>query len=278
MAAAEEENTISPDSARRRAAALGDDRVLVRPRYLAGDTDETGMADTVLVSEFHWPMWVNAQGEQFASSPSHQIRVGLLPAPYTDWPWQMASHEDCFAPQEPDWTAFFSWETPQEILAAFHRAVAETLDNDYHRRSSWFEPRPLDHAFAPLVEASWTHHAERFHTTCTSPDGFAVAALHFDEDSPPNPAFGWTFSVGAGTLHWEAILGMGTPPHLVRALFAAVVDPAPVRRHRHELPEGLGSALQIDRAPSPETSPGPPVAPHPRITEPPSRSHEGRRR
>ncbi|MEY9961019.1 DUF317 domain-containing protein [Streptacidiphilus sp. MAP5-52] len=236
------------------------------------------MAETVLVSEFGWPMWDNAQGEQFASSPSHQIRVGRLNAPYTDWPWQMAAHEDCFAPQEPDWTAFFSWETPWEILSAFHRAVAQTFANDQERIGRWDGSGPLESAFTPLLEAGWKQHTERGHTTCTSPDGLAVATLHFDGDSPPSPTFRWEFAVTAGPVQWDAVLGLGTPMHLVQALFTAVADPAPVRRLRHELPVELGPHLQVAR-PSAALGGGTAVPPHPRITEPtPARTPEGRRR
>jgi hypothetical protein len=106
-----------------------------------------------------------------------------------------------------------------------------------------------------------------------------VATLHFDEDSPPSPAFRWEFAVTVGPAQWDAILGLGTPTHLVQALFAAVADPAPVRRRRHELPVDLEPHLKVARPPATALSRDAAVPPHPRITEPPpAHPPEGRRR
>lgn len=210
------------------------------------------MRDTVLVTEFDWPMWRNHRGEEFTSSPSHQIRAARLTAPYTDWPWQMAAHEDPFAMAAPDWTAYFSWESPREIVAGFHRAVGAMFAG--HERIDHPGPGARPHGFestvAPLLEAGWRHRAVGNTLGCTSPDGLVALALNLDADDPGSPRLGWTIDVRDQIWRWGAAFGRWTPPALIRATVQSVVDPAPVTRRRSELPDELGPAATLTPVPA----------------------------
>lgn len=142
----------------------------------------------MLVTEFGWHTWRNDLGEEFASNPSHQIRAARLTAPYTDWPWQMAAHWDPFAPAAPDWTAFFSWETPREIVVQFHRAVGAMFAD--HGRLDDREPAGearFHSALAVRLAAGWQYRADGDSHTCTSPDGVAKVSFHGDAEDPASP-------------------------------------------------------------------------------------------
>lgn len=220
---------------------------------------------SVLVTEFDWPYWHNLSGEEFASSPSGQIRAARLTAPYTDWPWQMASHWDPFAPQKPDWTAFFSWGTPREILSEFHRVVATTFGQDERLDPLQADALPVETALVPLIDAGWQQRAARGSTTCTSPDGLATVSVDFDASG-----FGWNIDITAGELYWGARLGLGMPALLVRAAIEAVANPEPVERRRSELAQDVDLHRRVAparvRASGTDTRA---IPPHSRTAEPP---------
>lgn len=240
------------------------------PRYLAGDSDRTPLADCVPVTEYHWTHWRNSLGEEFACSPSGQIRLARLTTPYTDYPWQIVSHWDPFAPARPDWTAYFSWGTPRELLNDWLGALAATHSGDERLDPLLAQALPSQFALAPLAEAGWQHDSRPECTSYTSPDGLATVLLEGNTADPEQEdPFGWSISVTHGESSWDARLGRRTPPLLIRAAVQALASTEPALRHRHELPGDLGPRLCAARAvPGTVSDPGTSTPPHLRINQP----------
>jgi len=226
-----------------------EDLLQVAPRYLAGQGDFSSQDDP-LIKEHHWHHWKEkSTTDLYVVSPCHRIRMGFLPE--CDHPWQMAAAPRPFAATA--WSSSFSWDTPLEILAAFHNAVAdglrETPEDRYGERNfAALDEYPYPVA-AVLAAAGWTPSFADRSLTWTSPEHLATVALRGDGPGPQG--LGMSIKAGKRDWAWEADLDPGVPQHLMLALVTAMTDQRPVGRHRCDLHADQLPHLRINAAPNP---------------------------
>lgn len=145
------------------------------------------------------------------SSPDQKALLRLEPDP--DGQWWTFHHAP--TPDRPAWYASFGARTPVEIIAAF----TDTLTAPVTMSDPWADP------YDPLRQTGWS--------PATGADGLAspdetayVQRLGVDE---PGPWF-VTTTLGQHRPVWQARFGEHTPPYLIAAFTAALVDPSPVPR------------------------------------------------
>ncbi|MGW3067651.1 DUF317 domain-containing protein [Streptomyces sp. NPDC001130] len=236
--------------------------VLVSPMYLAGSN---GTADAGFAPVAHWPHHYLDEGpcQLLVTSPDQRIRIGWFGDDFELW--KITAAED--AVSAPRWTATFNHVTPAEIVAGLTTA----LEHDYAEADAYdgdgrYLANPSSYwadAVRPLTDAGWTRDggAERGTVEIVAPDGQAGILID-------NRLSDWddeTVTLWAGPPGWrtraEAIFTARTPSHLIAATAAAMTDPAPVMRERHQLDRKMENlvtltpvgptAPQIPRAPTP---------------------------
>ncbi|OIV35844.1 hypothetical protein BIV57_19175 [Mangrovactinospora gilvigrisea] len=235
---------------------MPDHSVLVAPRYLAGAINDPQQPLNPLLAAA-WPSHDDEVGNLHLTSPDARIRVGYVPEPGTLaslWQpvdlWHITAHDHPY--ESPKWTARFTADVPEEIVAALTQVLAEQ-----YARADDRLLRPLggkQDAVAPLIDAGWTMHGtpgtDR-QLDLTAPDG--LAALHADTNGRTDA---WVVTVrsdravdltGAG---WSARFSQAIPPQLLAAITGAVVDRAPVRRTEHQIPLAFRGAAHLTPAAS----------------------------
>ncbi|MET7571243.1 DUF317 domain-containing protein [Streptomyces sp. NPDC005492] len=237
------------------------ENVLVSPRYLAGSngSGETGFAPVA-----HWPHHHLDEGpcQLLVTSPDQRIRIGWFGDDFELWKIT-ASQEAASATR---WTATFNHVTPAEIVAGLTSALAhDYAEADAYEGNGRFLASPSLYwadAVRPLTEAGWRREAaERGTVEIVAPDGQAGVLID-------NRLSAWddeTVTLWAGPPGWgtraEAVFTARTPSHLIAATAAAMTDPAPVIRERHQLAREVQHLVtltpvgptvpQISRAPTP---------------------------
>jgi hypothetical protein len=235
--------------------------VLVSPRYLAGSngSGEAGFAPVA-----HWPHHHLDEGpcQLLVTSPDQRIRIGWFGDDFELWKIT-ASQEAVSAPR---WTATINHVTPAEIVAGLTTALAhDYAEADAYEGNGRFLASPSLYwadAVRPLTEAGWRREAaERGTVEIVAPDGQAGVLID-------NRLSNWddeTVTLWAGPPGWgtraEAVFTARTPSHLIAATAAAMTDPAPVIRERHQLAREIEHLVtltpvgptvpQISRAPTP---------------------------
>ena len=235
--------------------------VLVSPRYLAGSngSGEAGFAPVT-----HWPHHHLDEGpcQLLVTSPDQRIRIGWFGDDFELWKIT-ASQEAASASR---WTATFNHVTPAEIVAGLTTALAhDYAEADAYEGNGRFLASPSLYwadAVRPLTEAGWRREAaERGTVEIVAPDGQAGVLID-------NRLSNWddeTVTLWAGPPGWgtraEAVFTARTPSHLIAATAAAMADPTPVVRERHQLPREMAhlatltpvapAVPQTSRAPTP---------------------------
>ncbi|WP_405848478.1 DUF317 domain-containing protein [Streptomyces sp. NBC_01518] len=235
--------------------------VLVSPRYLAGSngSGEAGFAPVA-----HWPYHHLDEGpcQLLVNSPDQRIRIGWFGDDFELWKIT-ASQEAVSAPR---WTATFNHVTPAEIVAGLTTALAhDYAEADAYEGNGRFLANPSLYwadAVRPLTEAGWRRAAaERGTVEIVAPDGQAGVLIDNRRSSWDDE----TVTLWAGPPGWgtraEAVFTARTPSHLIAATAAAMTDPAPVIRERHQLAREVQHLVtltpvgptvpQISRAPTP---------------------------
>ena len=235
--------------------------VLVSPRYLAGSngSGEVGFAPVA-----HWPHHHLDEGpcQLLVTSPDQRIRIGWFGDDFELWKIT-ASPEAASASR---WTATFNHVTPAEIVAGLTTALAhDYAEADAYEGNGRFLASPSLYwadAVRPLTDAGWRRAAaERGTVEIIAPDGQAGVLID-------NRLSSWddaNVTLWAGPPGWgtraEAVFSLRTPSHLIAATAAAMADPTPVVRERHQLPREMEhlvtltpvvpSVSQAPRAPTP---------------------------
>ncbi|MEU2131755.1 DUF317 domain-containing protein [Streptomyces sp. NPDC018352] len=183
----------------------------ISPRHLAGGGDPAWI--TVPLhracgwSHGHDPLMPRV----ILSSPDQKALLRLEPNPEGQW-WTLRHAP---APDHPAWYASFGARTPVEIIAAFTDALTAPAVT----ATASADP------YEPLHQADWS--PARGADGLVSPDGTAyVQRLGVEE---PGPWF-VTATLGQDRPVWQARFAERTPPHLIAAFTAALVDPSPVPR------------------------------------------------
>ncbi|MFD9814888.1 DUF317 domain-containing protein [Streptomyces sp. NPDC059080] len=237
-------------------------QVLVSPKYLAG-SDGTG--DVGFAPVAHWPHHDLDEGpcQLLVTSPDQRIRIGWFGDDFELW--QIAASED--AVSAPRWTASFNHVTPAEIVAGLTttlaRDCAEAAPYDDNARFLVSPSMYWADSVQPLIDAGWTRDggAERGTVEIIAPDGQAGVLID-------NRLSGWddeAVTLWAGPPGWgtraEAVFTARTPSHLIAATAAAMADPTPAIRERHQIDPKLEHLVTM--APVSPTAPRTPRAPTP---------------
>lgn len=245
-----------------------DDPVLVSPRYLAGPRlEQRPLAAAMVWSSLTKAGWAtytpDNQREPFlCASPCQLVRAARMPNA-TDGGWKTAVYEDALA--APWWTASWSAETPAELIADFHRALAEAHAlGALHSLTS-----PAAAVYLPLLNAGWSHMVdERGNQTFTSPDRLATVT---GQRRPSHVSDVWSMNVApdtTGSCRWSARFSKQVPNSLVAAFTTSLADTTSVYRRAGTLPKELGSYLVTE--PAPPSAPGRSEAASPAPVRPPA--------
>lgn len=228
----------------------------VTPRYLAGSS---GVGDAGFAPVARWPHHHLDDGpcQLLVTSPDERIRIGWFGDDYELW--KITAADD--AVSAPRWSASFNHVTPAEIVAglttALVRDYADGNDHFLHSPSLYWAD-----AIQPLTDAGWTRGAAKHGTVeITAPDGQAGVLIDNRRSSPDDEAvILWAGPPGWGT-RAEAVFSSRTPSHLVAATAAAMTDPAPVIRERHQIHRGTQHLVTL--TPVTPTAPAGPRTPTP---------------
>ncbi|MEU1906575.1 DUF317 domain-containing protein [Streptomyces hygroscopicus] len=222
----------------------------VTPRYLAGSS---GIGDPGIkpIIDLGGPCHEDGLGNLTVSSPDQRLKVGWFGDDYLLW--KIAAYADGFSP--PRWVATFNQNTPAEIVAGLTTALAQ----DYLDGNGRFLAGPSRHradGFRPLIEAGWRRSASEPGTIAiTAPDKQAGLLIDNRRYAPDDDVWTlWAGPPGWGT-RAEGTFTTGTPTHLIAATAAAMADPAPLIRCRHQIPRECQGLVQL----SPVIPPSPPV-------------------
>ncbi|MFJ2158133.1 DUF317 domain-containing protein [Streptomyces sp. NPDC087856] len=235
--------------------------VLVSPRYLAGSngSGEAGFAPVA-----HWPHHHLDEGpcQLLVTSPDKRIRIGWFGDDFELWKIT-ASQEAASATR---WTATFNHVTPAEIVAGLTTALAhDYAEADAYEGNGRFLASPSLYwadAVRPLTEAGWRRAAaERGTVEIIAPDGQAGVLIDnrlssWDDENVTL----WAGPPGWGT-RAEAVFTARTPSHLIAATAAAMTNPTPVIRERHQLAREITHLATL--TPVSPTAPVAPRAPTP---------------
>ncbi|MFC9327892.1 DUF317 domain-containing protein [Kitasatospora sp. NPDC057015] len=163
------------------------------------------------------------------------------------------------------WSAEFTRDVPPEITGAWLDSLTDSVaaDIDLGTRAT-FTPGPgmsIGDAVEPLTAAGWVTHTDGADLHLVSPDGHATARITHGLLTPGTTTADactrtahWGASVdvtGAPGHRWRAAVSPHTPLHLVRALSAAVVDPAPVTRSVDRVPAQFLGTVRLEAADAP---------------------------
>ncbi|MFE2498411.1 DUF317 domain-containing protein [Streptomyces scopuliridis] len=241
--------------------------VLVSPMYLAGSN---GTGDAGFAPVAHWPHHYLDEGpcQLLVTSPDQRIRIGWFGDDFELWKITAAKE----AVSAPRWTATFNHVTPAEIVAGLTTALAhDYAEADAYEGNGRFLASPSlrwADAVRPLTDAGWTRDggAERGTVEIIAPDGQAGVLID-------NRLSDWddeTVTLWAGPPGWdtraEADFTARTPSHLIAATAAAMTDPAPVMRERHQLHRKMENLVTL----TPVGPTGPQVLPAPQVPRAPT--------
>lgn len=238
-----------------------DEEVLVSPRYLAGSN---GFGDAGFAPVAHWPHHYLDEGpcQLLVTSPDQRIRIGWFGDDFELWRITAAEN----AVSAPLWTATFNHVTPAEIVAGLTTALAHDYAADAYEGNGRFLTSPSSRwpdAVQPLTDAGWTRDggAEGGTLEIVAPDG--QAGILIDHRRPhENHA---AFLLWAGPPGWdtraEVTFTTRTPPHLIATTAAAMADPSPVMRERHQIHPRVRQLVTLTPA-------SPPAPESPRIPTP----------
>ncbi|OIV35843.1 hypothetical protein BIV57_19170 [Mangrovactinospora gilvigrisea] len=232
-------------------------KLLVNPRYLAGPT-RTPDAALFPLLDAGWPFHTDHLDNLYFASPDERIRIAYLPQP-TAWgremTWSVTGWRNPF--DRPRWSARFSADTPEEIVAGLTKALLDTYTDggDRHLYGSRLRPTALE----PLTAAGWdltSDPAITLRHRATSPDGHAVLAADasaIPDDQDPDGFDLVRLQVAEA---WAARFSYFFPPHLLHAVTRALADPAPVLRCESQIPEVFRTAVRCApvRRPDPGTA------------------------
>ncbi|UGQ10952.1 DUF317 domain-containing protein [Yinghuangia sp. ASG 101] len=254
--------------------------LLVTPRYLAGTGADLDAALRPLFAA-GFVHHIGDDGEVFAHSPCHRIRVAFLPENEEPGLWHVTASRSPVSPL--DWKAVFDAEVPVEVVTAVTTAVIAELAAERGQRHLTL---PVDTSvWRPLRAAGWQPAPARHNQTrLVSPDGYASflcnrSEVEYGEEMGPGP-YTWHASIGVGRITSDITFTGETPIHLVAACTAALADPAPVIRTRNSIRRYLLPHLDI-RLATPEPEPGRSslgFRPKPSILPGTPNSAQGRRR
>ncbi|MGW3183247.1 DUF317 domain-containing protein [Kitasatospora sp. NPDC001119] len=196
------------------------------------------MPDTAIgrLANARWLMGDDPVANVYLASPDLRIRFGFLPE--TPGPlWKATASPDPFH-GAPAWIVTMDDNTPAEIIADFATdLVTAHAEGPKHYLTDTY-PTTLDET---LAAAGWhTVEDERLtHLPWQSPDGYAEVH-HLPGDLDPKDELAgtkarWVINGGTDNERWWITASSGTPTRLVSSLYAAVVNPAPVRRYGADL-------------------------------------------
>lgn len=236
--------------------------VLVSPMYLAGSN---GAGDAGFAPVAHWPHHYLDEGpcQLLVTSPDQRIRIGWFGDDFELW--KITAAEE--AVSAPRWTATFNHVTPAEIVAGLTTALAhDYAEADAYEGNGRFLASPSYRwadAVRPLTDAGWTRDggAELGTVEIIAPDGQAGVFIDNRRSRLDDEAVTlWAGPPGWGT-RAEAVFSVRTPSHLIAATAAAMADPAPVARERHQIHREVEhlvsltsvgpTAPEVPRAPTP---------------------------
>lgn len=226
-----------------------DTEVLVSPGYLAGPGPGMAIFNT-LDSATGWTKTIAFGTDTYYTSPCQRVRVAN-PAESFYGGWTISYAEDPLG--VPDWITTFDRNTPNEIVAAFTKALVDGLHNNFAdylsggRHYAGTSPASLTarHRWEPV------HGSQPFRTV--SPDSHAayqmrVGWLHeYDELLTPEKST-WRMSAGTDpvfTPSWQAFFSRYTPQHLIAASTAVFTDPTPVPRVMDQIPDRHRSLVSV---------------------------------
>ncbi len=224
--------------------------VFVSPRYLAGNTGDSGISfDPVR----HWPHHYPGDGpcQLVITSPDHRIRLGWFGDDHDLWIVSAARD----AVSEARWTATFNQNTPPELVHGLTSALAAEWDAE---STSFLDVRSYywTDAVRPLLDAGWERRpVRRGEIEILAPDGLAGASIDIVNDDPYAEIVRlWAGPPGWGTRAEAAFTG-GTPNHLIAAVAAAFVNPSSVARYRSFLRPQLAELAEVSPVKPPVPTP-----------------------
>ncbi|WP_069628750.1 DUF317 domain-containing protein [Streptomyces niveus] len=220
-----------------------DDPVLVSPRYLAGP----GLEQPSHAAAFAWSSLTNADwstytpdsGPLLCASPCQLVRTARLPNQADSW--RTAVYEDALVAAW--WTATWSAETPVELIADFHHALAEA-----HATGTLHSHTGATDVSLPLLTANWRHTVDGRGERFTDPTGLAKVTNH----RLRHGGEAWRLTVlpeTRGSCRWSASFSRQVPNVLVAAVTASLVAATPVHRTAGQLPKELHRHLVTEPAP-----------------------------
>ncbi|MFC9329056.1 DUF317 domain-containing protein [Kitasatospora sp. NPDC057015] len=226
----------------------------ITPRYLANSDADVSPAIRQLL-DVGWALSRDELANTFVVAPDLRARLAFLPEGEDSTLWKISAGPDAFAP--PDWLVTFDHHTPPEIVTDFTTALAAacTRGPDAYlnggRRSGGVD------VTLQLLADGWNLGPTKPFLTHQSPDGHIRLhrrdnpLKHTDEMAGDTER--WLFEVGPPRGVWYATASTFVPEHLLKAMTAAVINPAPVHRHlrRIDLEHLPAAATATPTAPTP---------------------------
>lgn len=228
------------------------DPVLVSPRHLAGP----GLEHPPLAAAMVWSSLKNAgcttytpdNGPLLCTSPCQLVRAARMPNS-TDGGWKTVVYEDALG--APHWTVKWTQQTPVELIADFHHALAEA-----HATEALHSFSRATDVYVPLLSVGWSHTVDRIgDQRFTDPTGLATLTNH----RQPHLGDTWNLRVRpetTGSSRWSAGFSEHMPNSLVAAFTASMADTTPLYRRAGQLPKELHRDLVTAPAPAPAPAPG----------------------
>ncbi|MEV0445808.1 DUF317 domain-containing protein [Streptomyces spectabilis] len=223
--------------------------VYVSPRYLAG----LGLSgDAAFESVAHWPHHhMDGPCQLLITSPDHRIKIGWFGDDFDVWKISAATD----AVSAAHWTVSISDAMPAEIVHDFVAALAQEWDEDTDSFLKGPSYRWRE-AVEPLLDAGWeTKPVERGVIEITSPDHLAGASLDVVSTGPDTEVVTLWAGPGPQAARAQANFTARTPKHLIAAMAASFVAPAPIARYQDSLDPKLAHLAQL----TPIQPPKPPV-------------------
>ncbi|GGU55480.1 hypothetical protein GCM10010211_20270 [Streptomyces albospinus] len=225
--------------------------VYVSPRYLAG----LGHVDPMrFESVKEWPHHdLGDRPCQFLiTSPDHRIKIGWFGDDFDVW--KISAAEDAVSASR--WTASISDKMPPEIVRDFVHALADEWDEDSdsflaNRSYYWTD------AVQPLLDAGWERRPLAYGSVeIVSPDQMAGASIDVVSSDPDAEVVTlWAGPDKRRVFRAEANFTARTPKHLIAAMAASFVAPAPIARYQADLSPRLAQLAQL----TPVEPPKPPA-------------------
>ncbi|WP_381832537.1 DUF317 domain-containing protein [Streptomyces monticola] len=147
------------------------------------------------------------------------------------------------------WSVRFTPATPPELPTAFATALsgADAAPGPGNASPHYLQaPGQADEATAPLREAGWRQDIGAYWSVWYAPDQQAVVTTPVPPGTDGYGGTSWLLAARRATdrtVLWMAVAHPNTPTPLMRALCAALTDPAPVPRPRAPALEVGATAL-----------------------------------